>query len=59
MQNKYGTSGKIMAELGRAGINISLINQPVSEMTIIVGVHNQDLQKTIRVIYEVFTQSRS
>ncbi len=57
MQNRYGTSGRIMTELGHAGINISLLNQPVSEMTIIVGVHNEELQKTIRVIYDVFAKS--
>ncbi len=57
MQNRYGTSGRIMTELGHAGINISLLNQPVSEMTIIVGVHNDELQKTIRVIYDVFVKN--
>lgn len=54
MQNRFGTSGKIMMELGRAGININLLNQSVSEMSIIVGVHNDDCQKTIKVIYDVF-----
>jgi aspartate kinase len=54
MQNRFGTSGEIMMELGRAGININLLNQSINEMSIIIGVHNRDCHRTLRVIYELF-----
>lgn len=54
MKTRFGTSGKIMMELGKAGININLLNQSINEMSIIVGVNNRDCQKTIEVIYDVF-----
>lgn len=58
MQNRFGTSGKIMAELGKEGININLLNQSINEMSIIIGVHNRDCHRTLKVIYELFVGGR-
>ena len=39
---------------GQSGININLLNQSINEMSIIIGVHNRDCHRTLRVIYELF-----
>ena len=54
MKFKPGMSGRLFAELGKHDINIRLINQGSDEITIIIGVENEDFEKTIQVIYEKF-----
>lgn len=49
-----GISGQIFGELGINNINIQTISQGADELNIIVGVHNDDFEKTIQVIYEKF-----
>ena len=49
-----GTSGKIFRALGDAGINIRTINQAADEISITVGVDNNDFEAAIRVLYEGF-----
>lgn len=51
MAHRPGTSGKVFGLLGNNNINIKLINQDSSEMTIIIGVENKDYKKTIQLIY--------
>lgn len=52
MALKPGTSGKIFAILGSNNINIKMIAQGANEINIIVGVKNNDFEKTVKVIYD-------
>ena len=54
MTYRPGTSGKIFRALGDAGINIRTINQAADEISITVGVDNNDFESAIRVLYEGF-----
>ena len=54
MVNSPGISGKIFGELGNHNINIETISQGADELNIMVGVKNEDFEKTISVIYERF-----
>lgn len=59
MVNNVGISGKIFGELGLNNINIQTISQGADELNIILGVHNDDFEKTIQVIYEKFIRGIS
>ena len=56
MAFKPGTSGRIFAALGRAGINIRMISQGPDELNIIVGVNNDDFESCVRVLYNSFVK---
>ena len=51
-----GTSGRIFAALGQNGINIRMISQGPDELNIIVGVNNDDFERTVRVLYNSFVK---
>ena len=59
MVKNTGISGKIFGELGNNQINIQTISQGADELNIILGVHNNDFEKTIKVIYEKFIRGIS
>ena len=54
MTYRPGTSGKIFRALGDAGINIRTINQSADEISITVGVDNDNFEAAIRVLYDGF-----
>ena len=54
MSRRAGTSGRIFGVLGEAGINIRMITQSSKEISIILGVNNEDFKRAIGVIYENF-----
>lgn len=54
MVRTVGIAGKIFSALGRAGINVRVINQGASEMNIIIGVSDDDYEAAVRVIYAAF-----
>ena len=56
MANRPGISGKLFAALGKAGINIRMINQGPDELNIIFGVDNKDFANAIRVLYNSFVK---
>ena len=56
MSYRPGVSATLFNALGKAGVNIRMIDQGSSEMNIIVGVENRDFQKAIRAIYEAFVE---
>ena len=56
MAFRPGTSGKVFAALGQAGINIRMINQGPDELNIIFGVDNKDFSEAIRVLYNSFVK---
>ena len=54
MSRRAGTSGMIFGALGKAGINIRMITQSSQEISIILGVNNEDFERAIKVIYDTF-----
>ncbi|MBR2160419.1 MAG: aspartate kinase [Clostridia bacterium] len=54
MCNVIGTSSRLFSAIGKKGINIVMIDQGSSEMNIIVGVSNDDYERTIEAIYNEF-----
>ena len=54
MTSRPGTSGRLFHALGKSGINIRTIAQGADELSIIVGVENEDFEKAIKVLYERF-----
>jgi len=56
MAFRPGVSGQIFAALGKAGINIRMINQGPDELNIIFGVDNRDFAEAIRVLYNSFVK---
>lgn len=56
MNSRPGTSGRLFAALGKAGINIRMIAQGSAELNIIVGVSNKDFNAAIACLYETFSE---
>jgi aspartate kinase len=54
MKDTRGTAARICAALSHSKINIRAIDQGSSELNIIVGVHEDDFEDAIRVIYDMF-----
>ncbi len=54
MSRRPGVSATLFGALADAGVNIRMIDQGSSEMNIIVGVENKDLNASIRAIYNAF-----
>ncbi len=49
-----GTAGRMFSAISKAEVNILIIDQGSSEMNIIVGVKNEDYEKTVKAIYSEF-----
>lgn len=49
-----GSSARLFGALGEKKINIRMIAQGSEEISIIVGVHNKDFEKTIQTLYDGF-----
>lgn len=56
MKQRIGISGRLFSALGKEAINVSIISQTIDELSIVIGVHNEDYQKTIRTIYREFVE---
>ena len=56
MKNAQGTAGRLCTALANAGVNIKMIDQGSSELNIIVGVRDEDFERTIRAIYREFIE---
>ena len=56
MAHQPGSSGALFDALGQNGINVRMISQGPEELNIILGVNNNDFEKTIRVIYDSFVK---
>ncbi len=59
MKSKKGTATRIFAALSHADINIKMIDQGSSELNIIIGIHEEDFEKAIKVIYDMFILSET
>ncbi|MBR4305356.1 MAG: aspartate kinase, partial [Ruminiclostridium sp.] len=59
MKAKKGTATRLFAALSHADINIKMIDQGSSELNIIIGIHEADFEKAIKVIYDMFILSEA
>jgi aspartate kinase len=58
MKSTRGTAGKIFSALSHANVNLKMIDQGSSQLNIIIGVSNQDFEKAIQAIYDIFVVVR-
>ncbi len=56
MNHHIGIASRLFGALADAGVNLRVIDQGSSEMNIIVGVEEQDLEKAVCAIYEAFEE---
>lgn len=54
MKSNRGTVSGIFSALAHANINVRMIDQGSSELNIIIGVSNDDFDKAIKAIYDIF-----
>lgn len=54
MRATRGTAGRIFSALAHANINVKMIDQGSSELNIIIGVKNEDFERAVRAIYDIF-----
>ncbi len=54
MVSNCGTAARLFSAMSRAGINVRMIDQGSSELSIIVGVDDADFERTIEAIYNEF-----
>ena len=52
MVSNCGTAARLFSAMSRAGVNVRMIDQGSSELSIIVGVDDCDFETTIRAIYK-------
>jgi aspartate kinase len=56
MAHTPGIAAKLFTALAKDRINVRMIDQGSSEINIIVGVENEDLERAVRAIYGAFVQ---
>ena len=56
MVHNCGTAARLFSAMSRARINVRMIDQGSSELSIIVGVNDSDFEATIRAIYHEFVE---
>lgn len=54
MVHNCGTAARLFSAMSRARINVRMIDQGSSELSIIVGVDDKDFESTIKAIYNEF-----
>ena len=54
MVHNCGTAARLFSAMSRARINVRMIDQGSSELSIIVGVNDSDFEATVRAIYHEF-----
>ena len=57
MSRRICVSSRLFSALANAGVNVRIIDQGASEISIIVGVSAADLGKGMRAIYDAFVRS--
>ncbi len=56
MARRPGTASTLFTALANANINIRMIDQGSSELSIIIGVANTDYEKCVKAIYDAFSK---
>lgn len=54
MQEVVGISAKAMNAIEKANVNIEMLNQSISEASIMIGVKEKDLNKAVNALYKAF-----
>ncbi len=54
MVRERGTAARVFGAIAKAGVNIKMIDQGSSELNIIVGIDENELEKATRAIYAEF-----
>ena len=54
MTRSVGVSARVFEAIARAGVNVRMIDQGSSELNIIVGVDNENYERTLKAVYEEF-----
>ena len=54
MAGTPGVAARLFGALYEAGVNVRMIDQGSSEMNIIVGIENDDLNAAVKAIYRAF-----
>ena len=54
MNRNVGTAARLFRAIARAGVNVRLIDQGSSELNIIVGVDNENYERSIKAVYDEF-----
>ncbi|MDO4260954.1 MAG: aspartate kinase [Eubacteriales bacterium] len=54
MKSNRGTAARIFAALAHANVNVKMIDQGSAEWNVIVGVRNEDFEKAVKSIYDIF-----
>lgn len=57
MSRRTGVAAKLFGALGNSQVNVRVIDQGASELSIIVGVDAADLPRGIRAIYDAFVRN--
>ena len=58
MKSNRGVAARMFDALAEADINIRMIDQGSSELNIIIGVSNNDFDKAIKAIYNIFVEKK-
>ena len=56
MVKAKGTAARVFDSISNAGINIKMIDQGSSEISIIVGIEEHDFDKALKAIYGEFVK---
>jgi len=56
MSHRPGVSARLFTALADEGVNVRLIDQGASELSIIVGVDEEDYEKALEAIYKAFVE---
>lgn len=56
MAHTPGVAARVFTALAKKGINIRMINQGSSEISIIIGIENNDYENAVRTIYDTFVE---
>jgi aspartate kinase len=56
MINTKGVSSRVFTALFKDDINIRMISQGSSELNILIGIENDDFEKSVRAIYNAFNE---
>lgn len=54
MNGNVGTAARLFRAIARVGVNVRLIDQGSSELNIIVGVDNENYERSIQAVYDEF-----
>ena len=58
MKSNRGTAGRIFSALAHAHVNVKMIDQGSSELNIIIGVSEDDFEKAMKAIYDIFVETK-